>query len=178
MTSITSEQQFHKNFSKNLAILKSARKEINIQINDALRRDDSHSLKIYTNIYLLIYASWTEALLVRLIHTPSGFTDEEKAKILKDKNVLNKWGKCINTAFSKFKKSGSEIPNKKRQIKKLIHSYIGTQANIRNKIAHGQWEYPLFSKNMSHNPEILIYMKSIDVIQIDTWFEIFGRRNI
>jgi hypothetical protein len=174
MPSITPDQQFHKNFKKNLSILESARKEINSSINDALRRDDDHSLKIYTNLYLLIYTSWTEALLVKLVHTPSGFSDDEKSKILKDKNILNKWDKCLNTAFKKIIKSGSEIPNKKKKIKKLIDNYIRTQANIRNKIAHGQWEYPLYSKNMSHDPEILIYMKSIDVIQIDTWFEIFS----
>ncbi len=173
MSRITPEEQFHKDFNKNLLILKSARKEINSSINDALRNDDDHSLKIYTNLYLLIYTSWTEALLVKLIHTPFGFTQEEKLKILKPKNVLNKWEKCINIAFSKFRKSGSEIPNKKRKIKKLIYKYIQTQANIRNKIAHGQWEYPLFSKNMSHDPDILIYMQTIDVIQIDVWFKIF-----
>ena len=168
----TNEQIFHSKFSKNLVILESARKKINMQINMALRKEDSHGLMIYTNIYLLIYTSWSEASLVKLVHTPFGFTESEKKKILKDRDVINKWTKCVNTAFSKFRKQGSEIPNKKRKIKALINNYLKTQGQIRNKIAHGQWEYPLLSNNMSHDSDALVYLKSIDVIQIDTWFEI------
>src|SRR5690348_7957323 len=101
MTLITTpEQQFHSDFSKNVAALEAARKKINSQINDCLRKDDDFSLKVYTNLYLLVYSAWTEALLVRLVHTPSGFTEDEKKKIFKDQDVLNKWKKCINTAFS------------------------------------------------------------------------------
>lgn len=173
MTNIaTNEQVFHRDFSKNLVTLNSARKKINMQINMALRKDDSHSVMLYTNIYLLIYTSWSEAALVKLVHTPFGFSESEKKKILKDRDVLNKWTKCVNTAFSKFRKKGSEIPNKKKKIQSLVNDYLKTQGQIRNKIAHGQWEYPLYSHNMSHDPDALVWLKTIDVIQIDTWFEI------
>ncbi len=138
----------------------------------ALRKDDSHGVKLYTNIYLLIYTSWSEAALVKLVHTPFGFSESEKKKILKDRDVLNKWIKCVNTAFAKFRKQGSEIPNKKKKIKNLVDTYLRIQGQIRNKIAHGQWEYPLYSNNLSHDPDALVWLKTIDVIQIDIWFEI------
>lgn len=169
----TIEQQFHSDFSKNVASLEATRRKVNVQINDALRRDDNFSLKVYTNLYLLIYSAWTEASLVRLIHTPFGFTTDEKKKILKDQDVINKWKKCVNTAFSKFRKTGSEIPNKKRKIHKLIEDYLKTQAQIRNKIAHGQWEYPLHKNNITHDNEAQTLMSLVDVMQIDIWFEIF-----
>src|SRR5690606_27881777 len=139
----TPEQQFHSDFSKNVTSLEATRKKVNTQINDSLRRDDNFSLKVYTNIYLLVYSSWTEALLVKTVHTPFGFTIDEKEKILKDKDVINKWKKSVNTAFAKFHNNGSEIPNKKKKIHKLLEDYLRNQAQIRNKIAHGQWEYPL-----------------------------------
>jgi len=100
----TAEQQFHSDFSKNVAALEAARKKVNTQINDALRKDDDFSLRVYTNLYILIYSSWAEASLVRLVHTPFGFTEEEKKKIFRDQDVLNKWKKCINISFSKFRK--------------------------------------------------------------------------
>ena len=168
----TNEQKFHSDFSKNLVTLDSARRRINMQINMALRKDDSHSVTLFTYIYLLIYTSWSEAALVKLVHTPFGFSESEKKKILKDRDVLNKWTKCVNTAFAKFRKQGSEIPNKKKKIKRLVEDYLKTQGQMRNKIAHGQWEFPLYSNNMSHDPDALVFLKSIDVIQIDTWFEI------
>lgn len=174
MTLITTiEQKFHSDFSSNLSVLNSTRKKINTQINDSLRRDDALSLKIQTNIYLLVYSAWTEASLVQLIHTPFGFTNDEKKKILKDRDVLNKWKKCVNTAFSKFTVGGSEIPNKKRQICKLLDDYLKSQANIRNKFAHGQWVYPLHKNNITHDQEVQTLIELIDVIQIDTWFGIF-----
>ncbi len=138
----------------------------------ALRKDDSHGVMLYTNIYLLIYTSWSEAALVKLVHTPFGFSESDKKKILKDRDVINKWTKCVNTAFAKFRKRGSEIPNKKKKIKNLVDTYLRTQGQIRNKIAHGQWEYPLYGNNLSHDPDALVWLKTIDVIQIDTWFEI------
>lgn len=169
----TIEQQFHSDFSKNVSSLEAARRKVNAQINDSLRRDDEFSLKVYTNLYLLVYSAWTEAALVRVVHTPFGFTIDEKKKILKDKDVINKWKKCINTAFSKFRNNGSEIPNKKKKIHKLIDDYLKSQAQIRNKIAHGQWEYPLHKNNITHDSEAQSLMRLIDVMQIDTWFEIF-----
>lgn len=174
MTSVrTKQQQFHSDFSKNTTALEAARKKVNSQINDALRRDDDLSLKIYTNLYLLIYSAWTDSSLVKLVHTPFGFTEDEKKLIFKDKNVLNKWKKCINTAFAKLREKGSEIPNKKKKIHKLLDDYLKSQANIRNKIAHGQWEYPLHENNITHDSEVLVLMGIVDVIQIETWFEIF-----
>lgn len=173
-TTTTSEQQFHSDFSKNVTSLEAARKKINAQINDALRKDDSFSVKVYTNLYLLVYSAWTEASLVKLIHTPSGFSLDEKQKILKDQDVINKWKKCVNTAFKKFRKGGSEIPNKKKKIHRMLDDYLKSQAQIRNKIAHGQWVYPLHKNNITQDKEAQTLMDLVEVIQIDTWFEIFG----
>lgn len=173
-STISTEQQFHSDLSKNVRVLESARRQINIKINDLLRNGkDEFSLKIQTKVYLLIYSAWTEACLVKLIHTPFGFTLEEKKYILKDKDLLNRWKKCVNTAFLKFNKAGSDLPNKKQKIHKLLDNYLKTQANIRNKIAHGQWEFPLYSNNLTHDAEVLHYIQLVDTIQIDTWFEIF-----
>lgn len=171
---ITPEQEFHSDFNKNVRLLETAKRKINSQINDCLRKEDFDSLKVYTNIYLLVYSAWTEASLIKLIHTPSGFTIDEKKKILNDQDVLNKWKKCVNTAFSKFRKMGSEIPNKKKEIHKLLDDYLKSQAAIRNKIAHGQWEYPLHRNNLTHDADAKLMLSIIDVIQIDTWFEVFG----
>jgi len=55
----------------------------------------------------------------------------------------------------------------------LLDDYLKSQANIRNKIAHGQWEYPLHKNNMSHDSEAQTLINLVDVLQIDTWFEVF-----
>ena len=80
----------------------------------------------------------------------------------------------MNTAFDKFNQraNASEIPDKKRKIDKLIKLYIKTPSEIRNKIAHGQWEFPLESNNIKPAEDVKIYLDLIDTIQIDTWFEV------
>jgi hypothetical protein len=171
--SITKEQEFHSYISKNVTALEAARKKVNGEINDSLRKDDDFSLKIHTKLYLLIYSSWTEALLIKVVHTPFGFSIDEKKKIFKDQDVLNKWKKCINCAFSKFRKHGSEIPNKKKKIHRLLDDYLKTQASIRNKIAHGQWEFQLHKNNVTEDQDVHLLIELVDVIQIDTWFEVF-----
>jgi len=169
----TEEQKFYSELSKNVVALESARKKVNSQINEFLRKDDDFSVALYTKIYLLIYSSWTEAYLVKLVHTPSGFTATQKKSILSGQDVINKWKKCVNTAFNKFEKKGSDVPNKKQKIHKLLDEYLKTQANIRNKIAHGQWVFPLYKNNLAHDPDAQTLINLIDVIQIDTWFEVF-----
>ena len=168
----TEEEKFHHEFSTNVRALESARKKVNSQINMFLRKDDDFSVYLYTKIYALLYFAWTEANLVKLVHTPYGFDLAEKKFILKDRDVIVKWKRCISTAFKKFKIEGSDIPNKKLQINRLIKNYLDTQAKIRNKVAHGQWINPLFSNNLSFDPDIKIQMELITVIEIDLWFEI------
>ena len=168
----TSEQIFQSNFSTNVRILNSAKININREINRFLRKGDESSVQIYTNLYLLIYSSWAEASLVKLVHTPFGFSLDEKKDIFKDRDVLNRWKKCVNIAFSKYRKQGSEIPNKKKKIHRMLDDYLKAQGNIRNKIAHGQWNYTLHKNNITFDENAQALVACIDVMQIETWFEI------
>lgn len=169
----TPEQLFHSSFNKNISALNFARKKINSQINHCLRKDDNVSLAMYTKIYLLIYCSWSEASLVKLAHTPFGFSSAEKISILSLKDISKRWEKCVELAFAKIINNDNDIPNRQTEIYKLLNSYLKSQKEIRNKVAHGQWEYPLFGNNLSFNPDIKIEIDLVDVIQIDAWFDVF-----
>ncbi|MBN8681646.1 MAG: hypothetical protein J0L99_03305 [Chitinophagales bacterium] len=168
------EQQFHQDFNQNVKALESARKNLNQRINHCLRKSDFDSLRIYTKLYALLYCAWAEANLVKIVHTPFGFSEDEKKHILQPRDVVEKWIRCMNTAFAKFKQrtNSSEIPNKKRKINKLIKQYIETPRELRNKIAHGQWEFPLESNNIKPATDVKISLDTIDIIQIDIWFDV------
>jgi hypothetical protein len=173
MTQITTQdQRFHSEISENVRLLERARKRINTEINSYLRKDDMESVRLFTNIYALLYFSWTETYLVKLVHTPNGFTPSEKTHVLNNRDIIIKWEKCIDTAFNKLIHHDPTIPNQSEKIHKLVDDYLNTQAKIRNKIAHGQWANPLFSNNLSLDPDMKILMGLVDVIQIDLWFEI------
>ena len=173
MTQITTQdQQFHSEISENVRVLEKARKRINSEINSYLRKDDMESVRLFTNIYALLYFSWTEAYLVKLVHTPNGFSQTEKEFVLNNRDIIVKWQKCIDTAFIKLTHHDSTIPNQSAKIHTLVEAYLNTQAKIRNKIAHGQWANPLFSSNLRLDPDMKILMGLVDVIQIDLWFEV------
>lgn len=168
------EQQFQQDFNRNVKALESARKNLNQRINHSLRKSDFNSLKVYTKLYALLYCAWAEANLVKIVHTPFGFSEDEKKHILQPRDIVEKWVRCINTSFAKFKQrtNASEIPNKKRKINKLVKQYIETPRELRNKIAHGQWEFPLESNNIKPASEVKISLDTIDFIQIDIWFDV------
>src|SRR5688572_26741066 len=140
MTQVTTpEQQFHSQLSENVRFLERARKRINTEINSYLRKGDMASVHLFTNIYALLYFSWTEAYLVKLVHTPNGFSSAEKTFILDNRDIIVKWTKCIDTSFDKFRHFDPTIPDQSVKIHNLVDEYLNTQAKLRNKIAHGQW---------------------------------------
>ena len=166
--------QFYKAYVKNVSEFKIAENEIRRIINRALKENKTVTVNIQTKLYALLYSTYSEAVFMKMILTPYGFEPDYLNQILAQSSVQEKWYKCLDLAFSKFNKNkkGSEIPNKKLELKKIINEYIIDPSIIRNKIAHGQISVALNSKNTSLHLDLTDKIQNIDVIYISRLFYI------
>jgi hypothetical protein len=166
--------RFYQAYVKNSQDFLIAETELRRSINRLIKLNKRQSVEIQTKLYALLYSTFSEARFMKMILTPHGFEQVYVDEILKQGSVLEKWIKCIDLAFSKFNtnKKGSEIPNKKLEIIRIIHKYIIDPSIIRNKIAHGQLTIALNSKNSDLNFEITDKIENLDFVQISRLFEI------
>lgn len=151
-----------------------AEKELRRTINRFLKQNKSHSVKIHTKLYAVLYSTFAEALFMKMILTPYGFEQKHLDEILNQDSILEKWFKCVELAFIKFNKNkkGSEVPNKKKEIKAIIQTYIVDPSVIRNKIAHGQFTIALNRKNSKLNSDITNRIEELNIVTIQRWFTI------
>lgn len=165
---------FYKAYVVNTADFLIAEKEIKRAINRAIKENKTTTLNIQTKLYALLYSTYSESCFMKMILTPYGFEQKYIDEILNQGNIQEKWHKVIEIAFLKFNKhsKGSEIPNKKLELKKIILKYIIDPSIIRNKIAHGQISVALNSKNTALNIDLTNKIDNQDVVYIFRLFEI------
>ena len=147
-------------------------KVIKRAINDAIRRNKEEESKALTKAFAATYATWLEGSLLKIIHTPEGFTDDEISQIKKEAKVESRWIKTVELTFRKFNRSkrSNEVPNKTQKIKRLIDEYIISPSLIRNKIMHGQWEIALNRENTRINPDLTQEIQALTSIDVYKWY--------
>lgn len=169
-----STYQHYEAYVKNVQDFLIAEKELKRTINRALKTGKNQTVEIQTKLYALLYSTFSESRFMKVILTPYGFEQYEVDEILRQSSVLDKWLKCLDLAFRKFNqtKKGSEIPNKKLELSRMIKKYVINPSILRNKIAHGQLTIALNNKNTSLNANITNEIQALDFVEIGKWFEI------
>lgn len=166
--------EIYKSYVKNVRELSKVEREVIRVINRSLKTQKKDSVYYFTKIYTLLYSIFAEANFLKLIHTPHGLAQRYVNQILNGKNLVNKWEKCIELAFIKFDKhkKGSEVPNKKQELIKIVKQFIIEPSNIRNKLAHGQLKIATNKYQTQINTELSNKIDQLDSTQILRLFEI------
>lgn len=146
-----------------------------------IRPSDLDIISDLSKAAFLIYSSYTEANLLKLIHLPNSFNRQEVKTILrvkKEKNITMAWLKAINLASKKNNVSivgGSSIATCEQSLKQIVNLSLKDPSEIRNKIVHGQWSTVYNSKFSLLNNDITSDVKNIDIAKIDGWYLIFDK---
>lgn len=166
--------QFYEAYVHNVKEFLKAENEIRRTINRFLKKKKENSVEMQTKMYALLYSTFSEARFMKMILTPYGLEQNYIDEILKQDSIVEKWYKCLDIAFIKFNRNnkGSEVPNKKKEIKAIIQKYIVDPSVIRNKIAHGQLTIALNRKNTALNYDITNKIEDLNVVTIQRWFKI------
>lgn len=116
-------------------------------------KDPENSLRSTLRLYSFLIGAWTETRLSKILHESSGFEPSERELIDKCDTQLDKWLKTIDLAFRKHhgitKATLNEVnlgvahAARRNAIRKILDEDLRIIIEVRNKLAHGQWLYPL-----------------------------------
>lgn len=161
--------------TSNVKYLKKQRKRIEKLFNRAIRERNEEDLVTLTKIYALLYSAYAETSFLKLIHTPGAFNEEEIEQIMNSHNLEEKWCKCVECAFRQYKtiNNKGQIANKKKKLDKVLRKYIIKPSEIRNKVAHGQWEICLNTDCTKKNDAATSEMQQLDFVKIDKYYVIY-----
>ncbi len=166
--------EFYQAYVTNVRDFLLAETEIRRIINRSSKTGKSTTVKVQTKVYALLYSTFSEANFMKMILTPHGFDQNYYEEILRQESIQEKWLKCLELAFIKFKthSKGSEVPNKILGLRKIIEKYVVDPSILRNKLAHGQLSIALNSKNTNLNPQATNQIQNLDFITVYKWFQI------
>lgn len=126
-------------------------------------RDPQRSLRSLLRLYALLMGAWAECRLRKLLHEEFGFSDAERAQILAQQTQLEQWKCTVDLAFRKHHKI-TKAPLDERVLgvahaarRGALHDVLDNELRIiieiRNKLAHGQWVYPLNNEGTAVEPD-------------------------
>lgn len=120
---------------------------------DALARERNSEVASFIRGFALLLGVEAEARLAKLLYEPGGFGGSERAVVFARSTQAERWSTVVELAFRKH----YGIPKAPLTETVLAHSafhryltlnqVLGDELSpvirARNKLAHGQWEYPL-----------------------------------
>lgn len=156
--------------TENVRELERAWSYLNRQINDAIRTNNTHAVKINTKFLALNYCAIAEAKFSKLIHTPYGlkpsFVSQIKSTTTKH-GVKAGWEKCVELALKSVPAGPSNhLPNVRQKLLEFIEKYIFDPSQLRNKLAHGQWKNALNRENTALNSLITNEIAELDIVEL------------
>lgn len=161
----------------NVKDLDKQRRIITALVNRAIRERKDTDLNCLTKVYALLYSAYAEVSFLKLVHTPNAFNDSEIFQIESERNLEEKWAKCVELSFKRLGRNSNfgEIANKKQTLNRILKNYIIKPSQIRNKVAHGQWIECLNNNCTKVNSDATLEMKQLDFVKIDRYFSIYKK---
>lgn len=140
-------------------MLEQAMETVQRTLREFISINDKRRIVIYTKLFSHLVNSWVEVRLMKLIYEVGEFTDCQKTRIISRKSLEAKWASALDTAFCKAfnlssprKITSTIVPFTPRSqyaaLSKIIKTDLLDSAEIRNRIAHGQWKYA-FNEDMT-----------------------------
>ncbi len=137
------------------------------------KKDSQGSLRSLLRLYTFLIGAWAECRLNKLLHEEFGFTAAERRTIKKENSQHSRWTKVVELAFRKHYNIPSisldsvSLGNTKAAYYSALVESLDNELQIviqiRNKLAHGQWRYPLNKSEtrVEHDKEQLISSENL-----------------
>lgn len=142
--------QFH---VANLREIDRAMERVARSLRNAISRGDETMVSSFMRLYALLLGAWAECRLQKLIYEPKGFDDSERDIIQAKRTQLERWQTVIDVAFrrqyrvTKAPLTTDSLPHsaysRYATLSDMLENDLRSIIELRNKLAHGQWVYPL-----------------------------------
>jgi len=158
------QAQLYKYHSANFARVEDALDRVEIHLRCAVATEGKKSQKALLPLYSLMIGASAETQLMKILHEPKAFTESQQQAIINARSHLDRWHKLLESAVRNHHGlnettaiSDTTIPATDyfyfRELNELLENQLKIVIELRNKMAHGQWEYPFTDdfKDISSN---------------------------
>lgn len=138
-------------------------------INRSIRDNDPSSVEALTKTQLLLISVKAEARLQKILYMSNGLKPSERQAVLDEDTAVKRWIGLIDLAFRKHygvkathsleDKLGHDTLAKRTTILDVVNKDLSMVISLRNKVAHGQWVYPLNSDLTAVEGSALVAMQ-------------------
>jgi len=139
----------------NLREIDRAMQRVARSLRAAISQNDAITMSSYMRLYALLLGAWAECRLRKLMYEPHGFDESDRNTISGESTQLKQWQKSVELAFRrqynipKAALSVDTLPHSAHAryvtLSNMLQNDLGSIIELRNKLAHGQWVYPLNS---------------------------------
>ena len=161
---------------ENLKLLEKAISSVIVTLKYSIRKQETINVDIYTKILASLVNSWTEVRIVKLIYEINAFKDDEIKTIIESKSLENRWKKTLEIAYNEsFRNDASNPINKDRYdlLIDIITEHLKSSAEVRNRLAHGQWKYAFNNKLLDINQDLTNIINADNYLKISLRYKIF-----
>lgn len=153
MTIFPPISKLYKYHVANLRSIEITIKSTTLSARRAIAEENQQATDSFVRLCAFLLGAWAETRLNKLLFEPKGFQDVERQLILSQSTQLENWQKAIEVAFCKqYKVPSAKLTDntlpftafaRYSVISDILDTDLRSVIEIRNKLAHGQWIYPL-----------------------------------
>ena len=161
---------------ENLRLIEGAISSVQRTLREYISKNDDKNSEIYTKILAYLINCWAEVRIMKLVYEKNAFTGSEMTKIIGQRSLNDKWKKSLEIAYPKSfqKPSGTQINDPRySMLLDIIDNQLLPSAQIRNRLAHGQWKFA-FTNNLQNINNILTNkIRDDNILKIQLRYKIF-----
>ena len=166
---------------ENLKTLRKAIQSVQITLREYISKNDESNIYVYTKILSHLINSWAEVRVLKLIYEIGAFSNAEKTKIIKCNDLKERWQMALNIAFCKAykirkinSKTTSFTPRKRYEaLKELIDNELLESNQLRNRIAHGQWQFAFNNDLLRINEDLTEKLRKENIVRLQLRLKMF-----
>lgn len=155
----------------NLAAIDQALDQTASSLRISIRICNLKQTKYFTCLFAMLLGAWAEVRLLKLLNEINAFNDSQTRKILQKPSLYLQWQEAVKISFEvKYCTGGQYMPATARlryqEIKNLMDVHLKPVIELRNKLAHGQWAFPLNSKNTDLAADAMRALKQQNLLNL------------
>lgn len=155
MAQYHNQSPLYKYHVANLRSLEIAIGNTSISARKAISEENIPAVESFTRLYAFLLGAWAETRLHKLINENGAYNDQNKEIIFSQRTQLDQWHKTIEVSYREYftvpraSLSLENIPHtafhRLNTLTSILNEDLKSVIEVRNKLAHGQWVYPLNS---------------------------------
>jgi len=172
-----SEANLYRYHCANLRSLDAAFKGTQLMARQAIRTGNPQLLFSETCVLAFLLAAWMEVRLQKLMYEPGAFQAAERVQVARGKTVIDRWLASVSVATKRAyglkgrrRIAADTIPHSAFSryvtITETLRTVFSRWSEVRNRLSHGQWQYPLNTNGDDVSPDLYKSIHDQNILEI------------